>query len=614
MSLDQSKIATGPNNHFSVGMTVLLLSWALLTALGCFFGYRSARIELAPEPSPAAQSWALASLQRLRQGLPLLPPPADVKTDRSAGPFFITAWWQGSARAHYQAPTLVHAVRGATDRFSRDRALTALAGWPPSASPPVLFTISYSRGTGSLWEAIPFISNIALVPMLEGVVAELGSRRIYLPPEKLWSAKVYESAVQTPIADLTFGVDLYKIGWQLAGQLGVSRDYLYSRGKVRRFRASLISAEPYPASYARLDSKSLRDAAREGARFLLRHQQSDGRFTYLYNAGLGQPVESDDYSLPRHAGTIFFLAQAGRLLGMPEARTGALRGLDWIRQNAVQHCGAPDRPCIGTDLTPNVGSSALTALAAAEILLTEDVPWVRELSTGLTRFIRFMQRPDGELKHVYDQRTRQPVDIQRMYYSGEAAFALFHSYRVSKNHQDLEVAIRLMSHLTGAAWSFFGSRYYYGEEHWTCHATAAAAQFMKVPQALDFCERWCAYNQKLQYRDTSPWPIRGAYGVGPVLLPRLTPVSSRTEAAISTFRVARAYGHNTAQLRQQIEAGLDFIVRYRWAPGPNYLFYHPDFAYGGIPGSPVDLAARNDFVQHAGTAMLLWAELKQQFP
>jgi hypothetical protein len=115
----------------------------------------------------------------------------------------------------------------------------------------------------------------------------------------------------------------------------------------------------------------------------------------------------------------------------------------------------------------------------------------------------------------------------------------------------------------------------------------------------------------MQYRDTSPWPIQGAYGVGPLLLPRLTPTASRTEAAISTYQMARKYGRDTADMREQIEAGLELLLRYRWAPGPSYLFFNPQAATGGVPGSPVDLTARNDFVQHAGSAMLLWADIKQ---
>jgi hypothetical protein len=31
-----------------------------------------------------------------------------------------------------------------------------------------------------------------------------------------------------------------------------------------------------------------------------------------------------------------------------------------------------------------------------------------------------------------------------------------------------------------------------------------------------------------------------------------------------------------------------------------------------MPGSPIGLTVRNDYVQHAGTAMLLWAEMARK--
>jgi hypothetical protein len=39
------------------------------------------------------------------------------------------------------------------------------------------------------------------------------------------------------------------------------------------------------------------------------------------------------------------------------------------------------------------------------------------------------------------------------------------------------------------------------------------------------------------------------------------------------------------------------------------VLFDPRAAFGGVPGSPESLDVRNDFVQHAGSAMLLWAEV-----
>jgi hypothetical protein len=167
-----------------------------------------------------------------------------------------------------------------------------------------------------------------------------------------------------------------------------------------------------------------------------------------------------------------------------------------------------------------------------------------------------------------------------------------------------------MSHLTGAGWSFFGSRYFYGEDHWTCQAVAAAADRMEIGPALDFCLRWLGYQRALLYRaGETPWPVRGAIGVSPVIVPRLTSVASRVEAGAPIYAVARARGLPVDAIGAQMEAHLSVLMRMRWAPGPRHLFRDPAAAFGGVPATQASLEVRNDFVQHAGSAMLAWSEI-----
>ena len=89
----------------------------------------------------------------------------------------------------------------------------------------------------------------------------------------------------------------------------------------------------------------------------------------------------------------------------------------------------------------------------------------------------------------------------------------------------------------------------------------------------------------------------------------MTPVASRTEAFISTHSIANAYGITDSALTRQVERGLAMLLRYQWSPGPVHLLADEAAAHGGLPGSPTELLVRNDFVQHAGSAMIRWAEL-----
>lgn len=258
----------------------------------------------------------------------------------------------------------------------------------------------------------------------------------------------------------------------------------------------------------------------------------------------------------------------------------------------------------------DVGSAALTVVAAAELLTKEEDPLARRLVEGLSAFLRAQQREDGELMHEYDLDAQAPIDVQHLYYSGEAAFALLKAHEATGDEENLHAAQRLMTHLTGSGWDFFGSRYYYGEEHWTCIAAGEARDRGASDEAVDFCRRWYEWNDVLQFRDgETPWPVEGGYGVGPLILPRLTPVGSRTEAFIGTYELMSARGLDTDGVRAVVERGLGQLLRWRWSPGPTHLFADPAAAFGGIPETMVNLDSRNDFVQHAGSAWIRWADV-----
>ena len=589
----------------------ILSGWAAATAIGCAVIYARAHIDVGPMPSEAASAWALDALEAARLGAPMPEPPEDARSFEAEGPIFVIAWARGLALArHVGEGPLAEVIEAAARELAETAEVTRDRGWslPRGTAEAVSFTVTVYRGEGPIWLGVPYVENLGVVARHEGLRVSYEGRDAWLTPEEMLGQGIYDDGHPTPLPDLSFGVHTERLVDRLARELGAELGDVLDRGSVTRFRASSLTPSDWPKD-REVTATSLRDAARAGAQFLLRHQAPDGRFTYVYSGRTGRS-KPEAYNMPRHAGSAYFLAQIGRIASMPEAREGARRALEWVRRQHMARCGGPDRWCVAMYGQVDMGSSALTALAAAEYLAGGDDPQIRELLEGLCAFMRSMQREDGELMHEYDQRADRPVDVQYLYYSGEAAFALLRAHAVAGDERNLEVAEKLMGHLTGAGWNFLGSRYYYGEEHWTCIAANEASDRMELPDALDFCERWAAFNREVQLADgETPWETRGAYSVGPLVVPRLTPVASRTEAFISTYEMAVRAGHDTAELRAQVDAGLAMLLRWSWSPGPTHLLADPEGAHGGIPGSPVELEVRNDYVQHACSAMIRWAEI-----
>lgn len=570
--------------------------WLTLTLITCSIVYARARISLAPVPDAPAQGWAFAYLNAAQSGANLPPPPESAKSYRAAGPLIVSAYDRGK---------LLGRLVGGTDLVSTlERAVAQIGRVPKRA----IWRVLVVRGEGPLLSSIPGLSLFSLVPLRDGLVARVSpDKAAYLTPDDIQEREAYDTAVSPPVPDLTFGTQLEPLFETLAGALDLTPESLQTKAAVKRVVFTPLRAAPEPEHYSR---PQVLDAARENARFILRHQSAEGRFTYIYDARHDRESPGAGYSLARHSGTAFFLARAARDLQMPEAREGAIKALGFVTSQALGTCGSFDRLCATWNDRAEFGASALTALASAELLQSGDLPEIRELLRGLLAFLRAQQRPDGELMHEFDRNANRPVDVQRMYYSGEAANALIAGYEVLGDPRDKAAALRVMQHLTGAGWSFFGARYYYGEEHWTCQAVGRAARHMDVSSALDFCLRWGGYQRRLQYLPgQTPWNSTGAFGVGPVLLPRVTMAASRVEALIPIYRLILQRGQKNAELRQMLERSVGLLLRMRWDADDAHLFARPAAAMGGVPSTAADLTSRADMVQHAGSALLGWADV-----
>jgi hypothetical protein len=576
----------------------LVAAWLALTLLACAMVHQRARITARPMPDAAASRWALDAMRAACATRPIDPPPPSARAYVAPGVVLVDTWKRGR-RVHRS----VH--RGALDAvvFAAARALPE-----EPCEDATRFTLEVVMAEGSLVARVPYLSAFALVPLHDGLSATIDGRTAWVTPSEFLASGAYDRGIPTPLPELVLGVDLDALVTSLARALGVTADVLRARGSITRWRIGEI-AEGGTSREVSVTEATLRAHARRGARFLTRHQRADGRFVYLYDGRTNRDA-SGDYDLARHGGAAMFLALVGTLDHDAEARRGARDALAWLSARSVS-CGAPERRCVANGgRYADLGATALAVSAAAEHLAGGDDEGIRRLLAGYTAFLRAQQRPDGEFMHRFDFETGRPVDVQFLYYSGEAALALLRAHAVLGDPRDLAAARRALAHLSGRAWNFFGSRYYYGEEHWTCIAAGEARAVAPSREALDFCLRWAAWNRAIQYgRGETPWASSGTYGVGPVLVPMLTPTGSRTEAFIETWSLAHALGVEAPGLRAQIELGLGALLGHQWTPGPTHLFADPEAAEGGFPMGAASLTGRNDYVQHAGTAMIRWADV-----
>ena len=477
---------------------------------------------------------------------------------------------------------------------------------------------------------------LSIVPGVDGIGVDVGEKEAFLLPDDLLRADVLAGHTPLSAMDFELGAKRDAIDALLAAQLGLDEaGFQRASKKYFRFRtdafvesADLSTVLPVVRGNTpgpRLSSAALRDGAIAGGRYLLRHLYDDGRFGYEYSPSTDKDEAYGlDYSLPRHAGATYFLAQVYGATHDRAFRDGARRALDFLSARQPDGCSHPARSCVanpelrGADL----GAAAMALLAVGEFERATgdraEMPWARRLAG----FLLFMQKDSGDFCHLYNPATdTRDEKTHLLYFTGEAAFALAKlAALVGPGDRDYARWVssldRALEYLTVKQYANLAGQFYFGEDHWTCMAADAA--WDALPPAhrekyARFCDQFVAFLRRTQFtpRDSvaqAQPDFVGSYGFSPFLPPHATPVGSRSETTISTYEMQRrrglADGDEGRATREQIALGMQFLLDHQIRDDNAYLMANPDAARGGFLMSDVKRYIRVDFVQHSCSAML----------
>ena len=619
--------------------TLLLLVWTLPSVLflsvTCIT-YNAYRI---PPPDRIDEPTRVAIIETLRAGLEQRPSTAAPIAGTVHGPIVVTLWAGGRSVATVadDSTDLATATTALADKLRKHPQLKPL-DTPTRTNARI--QVDLVTGTGPLggdhWLAgglaVPGIADmLAINPGVEGIGARLDDKTTVLLPHELVGMKLLAAKKPSQaLADFAMGVDLNKIRTLIAiranRQTGITSDVLF------RFRTDTFVERPAgqrqlgPLQIYRgipqapkLTAASLRAAALEGGRYLVDHLAPNGRYIYEHDVGTG--VQTDpkgpSYSMPRHAGTTYFLSELYRItkeewLREPIERAFAhLAELMGNKKCASKLPDGTEIDCVMDrhDKIATLGSTALSVVALAEYQRATGDKRYLPTATKLAAFLLWMQRADGSFRHRYDPVKKQADDeAQDLYYSGEAALALARMHTVTGDVRYAKGAEAALDWLVGW-YDFFMSGFFYGEEHWTCIASEASFAFAKNPAYRDFCHGYGAFLRQ-QQPEVGEHPdeddLAGAYNFTPFLMPSNTPAGSRTEAMISAYLLGRHHDTPDPEVHTQIRAALQYVLGQQLRPDNDFNVVGT--AYGGIPGSPIDRNVRIDFVQHVCSAFIRASE------
>jgi hypothetical protein len=628
-------------------LAIWILPGAVLLGLAAWI-HGHYRIDVPPRLGPEARAEIMAALRAAVLGEP--EPAAEPGQHLSRpldhrGPVLVSVLEGGriQARVVGYGSTLAVAVREAAGRLREHPGLGRMSADKRAAA---RLKVDVVVGRGPLPESeLP--RALAVHPGLEGLgvavtTAQGETFEELLAPDELFLFRLFGGYKPLPyVPELTLGLDFERADMSLATMASLpAGGYGSARRSYFRLRADSFVEPPADRRETEpslaltrglpppppLSAESLRAGAIAGGRYLVDHIAPSGRYIYERHLTTGKgtdPSRPGAYSIPRHAGTTYFLAELYRLTGESFLREPIERAFAHL-QELIDAGGCAGELPDGTrfacvvdrgQTSAHLGSTALTVVALAEYQRATGDARYEPLARALTAWILHMQRPDGSFAHVYDvKRATRDERTQLFFYAGESALALARMHVVTGDARYRDAAERAIDALI-AWYDFFLGGFFYGEEHWTCIAAEAVHPAVKKDSYRRFCSGYAEFLRTQQPRpgdqpDQEDWA--GSYNFTPFLVPQNTPAGSRTESMISAYLLGAYHEQPEPAIGAQIEAALRYALGQQIRADNDFAVAAGFTAIGAVPATPIDRGVRIDYVQHVCSAMIRWAVLLEE--
>jgi hypothetical protein len=347
--------------------------------------------------------------------------------------------------------------------------------------------------------------------------------------------------------------------------------------------------------------------ATEAADLLSRTVGTEGAIRYVYDPMVNETRRGEN--MLRHAGTTYALVSAWRRNPVPAWRDAAERAIHYMLSRSASdvrqgpHGGGLGQYLLeGKDIKLGGAGLALVTLATWEAATGD--PTFREDARRYGTFLLSQQLETGEFV-CFPSLTpgKEPRDGTSEYYPGEATLGLVLLHAIDPEGPWLDAAKR------GADWLIDVRDRGKGpsglaNDHWLMIALSHLYEATKDTRYLDHALKLAgavAYQAEhhVGHERFHPDYLGGFYEP-----PRGTPAATRAEGLVAVLDTCRVAGRECPEVRTLLLATLGHVLqsRYRpdllgWAPDPSAIA-------GAFSGGITDPIVRNDYTQHALSAVL----------
>lgn len=332
----------------------------------------------------------------------------------------------------------------------------------------------------------------------------------------------------------------------------------------------------------------------------------DGRIRYRFDPGLGQ--EKRGQNMLRHAGSTYSLLQAYARTGHMPWKESAERAIRYMLSKSASDertgpfGGGKGRYLVeGSHIKLGGAGLALVALAEWQSVTGDrsHEPVAREFAT----YLLSQQQRSGEFVYFASRKPGgEPRDDTSAYYPGEAILGLVSQHALDGDPRWLGAARR------GADWLIDKRDAGKGpnrleNDHWLMIALERLHSFTKDPRYIEHAKR-LAEAVRYQHKKQEGHEARHRdYLGGYYEPPRSTPASTRAEGLVAVITLLEREGVQH-DLRPLLLDTVGHLARSQYTRPMCYWVPDCKAIVGGFAGGIVDVELRNDYTQHALSAML----------
>ena len=376
-------------------------------------------------------------------------------------------------------------------------------------------------------------------------------------------------------------------------------------------------------------------AATEGAAYIARHTDADGKMNYMYDAANDR--ELNGYNILRHAGSLWSMLQVYHDRPTTNLYRASHAALGFLKRCIVPFSKAyPDAYVVSHDNAAKLGGNGLGLVALAAAYRELGARDVLPLMQGLARWIVGTQASDGEFiyhKVRMDTLTKEPFKSD--YYPGEAILGLMQLYKIDRNYRWLEAADKAARWLINVR-DNHKKIAQLNRDHWLLYGLNDLYRELPRPEFLAHTRRIIACIQQAQLRNQMVPDWNGGFQ-NPL---NVTATACMCEGMLAGYNLLHDFGergpvldggdgseigrgdviggkvlivdegerrlNEFESLEDSIEAGLKLQLQFRFDEYNSTYLRNPQRAKGAFQSGCRHWSIRVDFTQHSLTSFLMY--------